>query len=299
MAVNAFLRAVSGEPPIAVSAPMLGTQMLALLPLAEEYALPMVTVSGTAKVTELGNPWVFRFFPGDEVVKRAQARYAVEEMGAKRPAIVYQTTAYGQSGREHLAAALEDLGAPAVFEEAVGPAVKDMLPVIGRALAADPDLLLLHLHSGPTALFIRQARGSGSALPILAGSAMHQPATADLLTPAELRGVCAESGSSPVSGGDQRMDAFLAAYRAAYGTEPDAFALGQYDAVAMVLDAVRRGAATPDAVREHLATASYDGIAMTYRPDGKGNMAHDAVILCYDGEGRTPLVVKRYAGSPG
>ncbi|MCP4246827.1 MAG: amino acid ABC transporter substrate-binding protein, partial [bacterium] len=103
VAVNAFLRAMDEDDVRAVVAPMLGTQMLALLPLAAEFKMPLLTVSGTASITEQGNPYVFRFFPGDAVVKRAHARYAVEELGAKRPAVIFQTTAYGQSGRTQLA----------------------------------------------------------------------------------------------------------------------------------------------------------------------------------------------------
>jgi branched-chain amino acid transport system substrate-binding protein len=33
---------------------------------------------------------------------------------------------------------------------------------------------------------------------------------------------------------------------------------------------------------------------MTYKSDGKGNMAHSAVIICYDGKTRIPKVAKRY-----
>jgi branched-chain amino acid transport system substrate-binding protein len=33
---------------------------------------------------------------------------------------------------------------------------------------------------------------------------------------------------------------------------------------------------------------------MTYKSDGAGNMAHSAIIACYDGTGRTPKIVKRY-----
>ena len=44
-----------------------------------------------------------------------------------------------------------------------------------------------------------------------------------------------------------------------------------------------------------LATGSYEGLAMTYKSDGTGNMAHDAVIVCYDGSSRVPKIVKRYA----
>ena len=293
-ATNAFFRAVDQDGIVAMVAPMLGTQMLALLPLAEEFAIPLITVSGTAKITELGNPFVFRFFPGDTVVKRAQARYAVEELGIERPAVIFQTTAYGQSGRTHLTRNLTALGSPPVIEAALDVTVKDMLPTLTKARQAGADALLLQLHAGPTALLIRQAAEMGLDLPIIAGSAMHQPSTAALLQPRELANVCAESGSSPVSGGSPEIDDFTRRYQAEFGVEPDAFALGQYDGVAMVLAAVRDGATNAADIREFLATKPYRGLAMTYRSDGRGNMAHDAVIICYNGKDRVPQIVQRY-----
>ncbi|HYD29296.1 MAG TPA: ABC transporter substrate-binding protein [Azospirillaceae bacterium] len=293
-AVTALERAVGQGGAVAVGASMLGTQMLAMMPLAEEYKVPLVTVSGTAAITEKGNPWVFRFFPGDAVTKQAHARYVVEEMGRRRPAVIYQTTAYGQSGHAHLKELLTGLGASPVYEEGVDPTVKDMLPVITKALAAKPDVLVLHLHSGPTALFVRQAASLGVSLPVVAGSAMHQPSTAALLQPAELKGVCAETAASPVSGGSPGLDAFTADYRAQFNADPDAFALGQYDGTRMVLAALAQGARDAEGVRRYLSRATYEGLAMTYRSDGKGNMAHSATVVCYDGESRTPKPVKRY-----
>ncbi len=297
-AVNAFIRATGQDNVVAMVAPMLGTQMLALLPLAEEFGLPLLTVSGTAKITELGNPFVFRFFPGDAVVKRAQARYAVEQLGIERPAIIYQTTAYGQSGRTHLAENLAALGSPAVFEEALDVSIKDMAPALTKARRAGADALLLQLHAGPTALVIRQAAEMGLNLPIIAGSAMHQPATAALLEPRELAGVCAETGSSPISGGSPEIADFTQRYQAEFDVLPDAFALAQYDGVSMVLAAIEAGATGPAAIREDLATNSYRGLAMTYKSDGNGNMAHDAVIICYNGKDRLPEIVQRYRGAP-
>lgn len=293
-AVNALERALSDGPALAVAASMLGAQMLAMLPLAKEYGAPLLTVSGTAAVTQQGNPWVFRFFPGDDVTKTAHARYVVQELGAKRPAVIYQTTAYGQSGYKHLTEQFAALGVQPVFAEGVEPAAKDLSPVIAKALAAQPDALVLHLHAAPTALFIRQAAALGAKLPIIAGSAMHQPATAALLEPAELKGVCAETASSPISADTPAVAAFVQAYRAAFNTEPDAFALGQYDAVKMALAAMAKGAKTPDQVRQALSTERFDGLAMAYRSNGKGDMAHSALIVCYDGETRTPKAVKRY-----
>jgi branched-chain amino acid transport system substrate-binding protein len=157
-AVTAWQRALSGESPPAAVGPILGTQMLALLPLAQERGVPLLTISGTARLGELGNPFFFRFFPSDATVKVAHARYVVEKLGAKRPAVIYQSTAYGQSGREQLAKTLNDLKAPPVLEESVAVTVNDLSPAILRARAANADVLVLHLHAPSTVLAIRQAR---------------------------------------------------------------------------------------------------------------------------------------------
>ena len=290
----AVLRALARARPVAIAAPIFGTQMLAMAPLAARAGVPLVTVSGTASITELGHDVVFRFFPTDAVVKVAQARYAVEELGARRPAILYQTTAYGQSGREHLVRALATLGVTPVLEEAIDTGVKDIVPALERARAAGADSLLLQLHSGPTALAVRQAHGVGLGVPIVAGSAMHQPTTAALVEPVQLEGVCAETASSPISDPAPAVVAFTKAYRERFGVAPDAFALGQYDGVRAVLAAVAAGARTPEAVKTWLANRRHPGLAMTYVSDGTGNMAHDAVIVCYDGTGRVPTIMRRY-----
>ena len=294
VAVNALERVIGRDKPQAVVASMLGTQMLAMLPVALEAKVPLITVSGTARITELDNPYVFRFFPGDNVAKVAHVRYAVEELKKRRLALVYQTTAYGQSGRTEIVAQLKALGLEPVMQEALDVNIRDMSPAIGKVRQANPDAVLLHLHSQPTALFVRAAAQAKLNLPIVAGSAMHQPPTAALLEPAEMAGVCAETNAAPVAGDTPEMRTFLKLYRDEFATEPDGFALGQYDGVMMVLDAMAKGAKTAADVTKALATGTYKGLGMTYKSDGRGNMAHSAIIICYDGKTRTPRLAKRY-----
>ncbi len=299
IAVNAFLRAAEAPNVVAVVAPIFGTQMLALLPLAREDGVPLITISGTASITEQDNPYVFRFFPGDVVVKEAHARYALEVLGAERPALITQTTAYGQSGQAHLSTRFIDAGVAPVLDEAVDVSVNDMLPVLIKAQRAGADMLLLHLHSGPTAQLLRQAASLGLDIPIVAGSALHQPTTADLLTQDELAGSCAETGSSPISGGDTDIDTWTQRYRSRFAIEPDAFALGQYDGVRMVLAALNEGARSAADVRQYLSRETFDGLAMAYKSDGTGNMAHDAVIVCYGSDSRVPRIERRYENVTG
>ena len=291
-AVNALERAGPGA--LAVIAPMLGTQMLALLPLATEMRLPLLTISGTAAITRQGSPWVFRFFPDDAVTKEAQVRFAVQERGMRHPAVITQTTAYGQSGRLEILAALKRQGVTPAFEDALDVGVRDMTPSLATARAAGADGLLIHLHAAPTALLVKAAAAMQLALPIVAGSGLAQPATTALLEPSELRGACAETGSSPLSAETPPMRAFLAEYRHAFDSDPDAFAVAQYDATMMLLGLAASGARTPEAVAQALAANTYRGLAMTYRSDGRGDMAHGAVIVCYPTEDRVPVVAWHY-----
>ncbi len=293
-AVNALERALSDGTPAAVVASMLGTQMLAMLPIALDQKVPLITMSGTADITRKGNPYVFRFFPADSVVKGAQVRYAIDTFHIKKPAVIAQTTAYGQSGQAEILKALAAAGITPVYQDSLDVSVKDMQPALAKARAAGADSLLLQLHAGPTALLLKAAAAMDLGLPIVAGSGLAQPATVALLAPAEIKGVCAETGSSPVSAETPGMADFVTRYRAAFGADPDGFALGQYDATMMVLDAVAHGAADAQAVTKALSTESYPGLAMTYKSDGHGNMAHSAVIVCYDGISAIPKVARHY-----
>ena len=293
-ATTALERSLARGKVTAVAASMLGPQMLAMLPIALENKIPLATVSGTASITEKGNPYVFRFFPGDAVAKNAHVRYVLEELKMKRVAIVYQTTAYGQGGHGHIVDLLKKAGLTPVMEEALDVTVKDMSAAIGKVKAARPDVVMLHLHGGPSALFIKQAAAAKLNLPIVAGSGVAQPSTAALLDPAELKGICAETNAAPLAGGGSDMANFLAQYRAEFKSEPDGFAVGQYDATNMIINAAMKGAKTPEDMRKALSENSYKGLAMTYKSDGRGNMANSAVIICYDGVSRTPKIAKRY-----
>jgi branched-chain amino acid transport system substrate-binding protein len=165
---------------------------------------------------------------------------------------------------------------------------KELSGVIAQVRDSGADVVLLQLHSGSSALFVKQAARAGLALPIVGGSALHQPSTAALLEPDELKGVCAETASAPAA--DPAMTEFAAEFRDRMKAEPDAFALPAFDAVSAAVAAAR----TPGPLAASLAKIRYAGIAMNYESDGKGNMAHDAIIVCYDGASRTPKIAKRY-----
>jgi branched-chain amino acid transport system substrate-binding protein len=296
-AATAIDQALSGGDAIAAATSVFGTEMVAMVPVATEYKVPLLTISGLAQLTESDNPYVYRFLPNDREIKVAHARYVVEVLKKTKPALVGDTTAYGQGGFKLLQENFAKLGVKPVFEDSsIAPDTKDMAPLLTKIREAGADSIVVHTVGAPMTLIVKQARAAGIDLPIINGSSIVEPTATALFEPAELAGVCAETPSAPEARSTPKMKEWADAYKKRFGQEPDGLALGQYDGVMMALTMVAQGAKTADELRAALDKASYEGVAMTYKSNGKGDMAHDADIVCWDGSSRIPAIAKHYAG---
>ena len=223
-------------------------------------------------------------------------RFVVDNLKKTKPALVGDTTAYGQGGFDLLQENFKKLGAPTVFGEMVAPDIKDLTPILTKIKESGADVIVVHTIAPPMALLVKQARSIGIDLPIVTGSSLVEPTATALFDPAELKDVCAETPSAPESRATPEMKEWADAYMARFGLEPDGLALGQYDAVMMAMSIIAAGASTPADVVKALQETTYTGVAMTYKSNGKGDMAHDADIACWDGTSRIPSIAAHYAG---
>jgi len=96
--------------------------MLAMRRSPPRARLPLVTISDR-RGSPSRHPWVFASSPANNVVKVAHARTSSEALGKRRPAIIYQGNAYGQSGC-NIRQGLRGLASPGA-ERSVDVAVKD------------------------------------------------------------------------------------------------------------------------------------------------------------------------------
>jgi branched-chain amino acid transport system substrate-binding protein len=295
-AAAALDRALSARPAIAVAASIFGTEMVAMMPVAKEFKVPLLTISGLSRITESDNPYIFRFLPNDREIKVAHARYVVEKLNKKKIALVGDLTAYGQGGFKLLQEYFAKLGAKPVLEDSVAPDAKDMSPLLRKIRDSGADVIVIHTVAQPMSLIVKQARVSGIDLPIVTGSSLVEPHVTALFEPKELANVCAETPSVPEARATPEMKAWADAYKAKFGLEPDGLALGQYDAVMMALALIAGGADTPEKLMTGFHGTTYKGVAMTYKSNGKGDMAHDAEIVCWNGTSRIPSVAAHYAG---
>lgn len=296
-AATALDKALSSGKPIAAAVSVFGTEMVAMMPVAADYKVPLLTISGLAKITESGNPYIFRFLPNDREIKVAHARYVVEKMHKTKIALISDTTAYGQGGYALLKEDFAKLGVKPVYEDSsIAPDTKDMTPLLAKVKASGADAIVVHSVATPMALIVKQAKAAGLSMPIINSSSIVEPTATALFEPAELAGVCAETPSAPETRATPRIKEWADAYKKRFGIEPDGLALGQYDGVMMALTLVAKGAKTPEDLRAALQKETYEGVAMTYKSNGHGDLAHDADIVCWDGTSRIPKIVAHYAG---
>jgi branched-chain amino acid transport system substrate-binding protein len=296
-AATALDKALSGQKALAAAASVFGTEMVAMMPIAAEYKVPLITIAGLARLTESGNPYIFRFLPNDREIKVAHARYVVEVMHKSKIALVSDTTAYGQGGFALLQEDFAKLGVKPVFEDSsIAPDTKDMSPLLAKVKASGADAIVVHSVSTPMTLIVKQAKAAGLDLPIINSSSIVEPTATALFEPSELAGVCAETPSAPEARPAARIKEWADAYVKRFGIEPDGLALGQYDGLMMVLSLLAKGARTPEELRVALQRETYEGVAMTYKSNGRGDLSHDADIVCWEGTSRIPKIMRHYAG---
>jgi len=295
-AATALDKALSEKPALAASVSVFGTEMVAMAPMAQDYQVPLLTISGLAQLTETGNPYIFRFLPNDREIKVAHARYVVEKLNKTKPALIGDTTAYGQGGFKLLQEDFAKLNINLAMAESVEPDTRDMSSIVAKIKESGADVLVIHTVAQPMALLIKQARTAGLDIPIVTSSSLVEPQATALFDPAELKSTCSETPSAPEARATPEISAWADAYEARFKQPPDGLALGQYDGVMMALSLIAGGATTPDLLAKALNTTTYKGVAMTYKSNGKGDMAHNAEIVCWDGTSRIPKIAADYSG---
>lgn len=276
-ALNALNKALQANPDVLVG-PIVGTEVLAMRPQIDKAAVPVVDVVGTRSVTQNDNKYVFRFFPHDGISKVALGQYAVDQQKVKKPAVIADSTDFGQVGAEILGKALKDKGVSVTTVQSMNTDATSVSGQVQRMIDTQPDAIFGQVLVGtPSAVAIKGIRQSGFSGKIFWASGITSPSTLNLLSPQDVESVyCETAGILDMN--DKKIADFVNRYKSKFNAEPDAFSLLVYDGVRMVGDVVSKGAKGPEGITKALGTTEYQGILLKYRADDEGTMAHDIVI---------------------
>jgi branched-chain amino acid transport system substrate-binding protein len=269
---------------VALLGEVASSRSLAAAPEAQRAGVPMISPASTnPKVTEVGD-YVFRTCFIDPFQGSVMARFAFEELKARKVAILFDFKQdYSVGLAEFFRKKFLELGGEIVADERYTSGDIEFRAQLTTIRAASPEAVFVPGYYTELGLIAKQARELGLDVPLLGGDGWDSAKTL------EIGGKAVEgyyfSNHYAADSDSPRVQAFVKAYTAKNGAVPDAMAALGYDAAGILADAITRAGTTegPKLRDAIAATRDFDGVTGKISIDEGRNARKDAVVLKIDG----------------
>ncbi|MSO97571.1 MAG: hypothetical protein EXR11_05045 [Rhodospirillaceae bacterium] len=297
-AVTAYVKLVQQHKTPFVFISSYSTQILAQATEVARAGIGAMHAGGATEIEELGNPWLFRIKPPDQLNTRAVASVVLDDLKKSKPGLIYVQNDYGQGFARQLDALFAAKGIT-LLKESYGPGDNDMSAQLQSLVDQGADVLLTAGFNRDSALVLRARKALGITLPVAGQQALGVWATTDLLEADELKGIYALSDAMLNERTAFDKAAFIRRYEERYNLKPDpSFITNYYDGVWIVAEAIRQVGEDPAKVRDFIANLKdFNGITRAYTADAKGNMTNSVVIVRY-GEDKQQIPVRVFTDAP-
>jgi len=261
-AINGMRQLIGATKVPLILGPTLSNEMFAAGPVANARKIPIIGTSTTANgVTAIG-PYVFRTSLPEADVVPVTLRTAKEKLGVKKVAVMYgNDDAFTKSAYDVMKAALEKLGIEVLTTETFGSKDSDFSAQLTKIKSLNPDAIVVSalVEAGSGILLAKKALGFPASVRVIGGNGLNSPKIG------EIAGDAADGTlvGSPwfIGKADPANQAFVAAFKAKYGTDPDQFAAQAYDTLKLAAKAIAAaGAPDPEKIKDALATTSHEGV---------------------------------------
>ncbi len=256
------------------------SRSLAMAPIAQANRVPMVSPASTNPGVTRGKDYVFRVCFIDPFQGTVMARFAREELGVERVAVLRDVrNDYSVGLADFFVQAFTAAGGTIVADRSYGSGDVDFKAQLTAIRGHRPEAIFVPGYYTDVGLVARQARELGIRVPLLGGDGWDSAKLLEIGGEA-LAGSFYSNHYSPEDP-SPRVRRFVEKYREAYGEAPDAMAALGYDAARIALLAIGRARSLrgPD-VRDALAASeTYRGVTGDITLDRERNAVKPAVVL--------------------
>jgi len=253
---------------------------LAAAPKAQEAKVPMISPSSTnPAVTQVGD-YIFRVCFIDPFQGEVMAKFAANNLKAKRAAILYDFNSdYSRGLYQFFKRSFTSLGGQIVSEQSYTQGDRDFSGQLTAIRAANPDVIYVPGYYGEVGVISNQTKQLGIKAPLLGGDGWDAPQLWQL-GGASLNGNYISNHYS-VDDPSPAIQKFVADYKARYNVLPDALAALGYDSMKVLADAVKRAGSTENVkLRDAIAqTKDFPGVTGKISIDKDRNAVKPAVVL--------------------
>ena len=289
--IKAIVRDDEGKPSqaVTVAQDLVANQISAIIghfnsgctiPASEIYQqhniLQITPGSTNPQVTERGYQTLFRVCGRDDQQGTMAGDFAVNQLKAKKIAILHDKTAYGQGLAEEFKRKVETLGAHTVVYAGTAREEMDFRANLSAVKAAQADALFWGGMYGQGGPLLVQLRQSGSSIPFISGDGSFMQ---EFLNAAGNYASETYLTFFPDFKALPSAQPFLEKYRARYGPEGPYSVYG-YDAVNILLKAIERAGTTDTKiVAKTLHEGSFDTCLGKMTFDAKGDPTKSNFII--------------------
>jgi len=200
--------------------------------------------------TETNIPWVIRVIADDRQSSYALVNYIHKQKGYDRVAVLRANNRYGRVGVMEFRDAATRIGYPLVLEVRYEDGDTDFKDQLEKIRATNPDVVLLWGNALEMGLIINQMKEMGMDYPIFTSDRAVNPVFIE--TAGEnAEGVVTTCQYNPKAD-NPKLKAFQEHYRERYGMEPDVFAAHGFDAMNIVVQAIRKAGLNKYLIRDLL-----------------------------------------------
>lgn len=262
----------------AVVGPFVSRQAIPAGALAQSSGVVLISPSSSNPETTRGKPFVFRAAFVDPVQGRALARFAREDLGAQRAAVLFDAAdEYCKGVAEYFRDAFTAMGGEVPAFEAYLTGDTDFAPRMARIKAAHCQVLLLPNFSPALGHQIRLARQMHAAKDLLGSDCWDHP---DNLREPAAQGAYV-STNFVLDRDVPETKAFTQAFNERFKRQPTMDDALAYDSMQLLFRAAQQaGGVQPQALRAALANLGrYQGVSGVMRFQGTGDPERSVVIV--------------------
>ncbi len=258
--ISVFNRLVDNDKIVALIGPVISSTSLAVGPLAEEAGIPMISPTATNLNVTVGYDYVFRACYIDPYQGGTVAKFATENLGAKKAAILYNSgDDYSTGLAEAFKATFEQAGGTITNYEGYTVDDKDFKAVLTKIKGNGPEALFVPDYYNTVGLIAGQVKEVGLDVTMLGGDGWDdvQKEYAEVMEGGFFANHYAADDPDPI------VQDFITAYKGAYnGETPNALAALGYDAAKIMLAAIQTAGSTDgDAIRAAIKATDLDAVA--------------------------------------
>jgi branched-chain amino acid transport system substrate-binding protein len=264
----------------AVLGEVASSNSLAAAPKAQEARVPMISPSSTnPNVTQVGD-YIFRVCFIDPFQGDVMAKFAANNLKAKKAAILYDFNSdYSRGLREFFTRSFKGLGGEIVAEQSYTQGDRDFSGQLTAIRSSNPEVIYVPGYYGEVGVIANQTKQLGIKAPLLGGDGWDSPQLWQL-GGASLDGNYISNHYS-VDDPAPAIQKFVADYKAKFKLLPDALAALGYDSMKVLADAITRAGGTDSGkLRDAIAqTKSFSGVTGSISIDKDRNAVKPAVVL--------------------